>query len=54
MSPPHRRQTDVGTVLAQSYFTQKRAVEYNLTGWVRNTDNNKVSTDLSDLCKGTG
>ncbi|KAK3937099.1 Acylphosphatase-like domain-containing protein [Diplogelasinospora grovesii] len=24
------------------YFTQKRAVEYNLTGWVRNTDNNKV------------
>ncbi|KAB5580940.1 acylphosphatase [Coniochaeta sp. 2T2.1] len=24
------------------YFTQKRAVEYKLTGWVRNTDNNKV------------
>ncbi|KAK3693867.1 acylphosphatase [Podospora appendiculata] len=24
------------------YFTQKRANEYNLTGWVRNTDNNKV------------
>ncbi|KAK3383362.1 Acylphosphatase-like domain-containing protein [Lasiosphaeria ovina] len=24
------------------YFTRKRAVEYDLTGWVRNTDNNKV------------
>ncbi|KAK3394593.1 Acylphosphatase-like domain-containing protein [Podospora didyma] len=24
------------------YFTQKRAVEYNLTGWVRNTDMNQV------------
>ncbi|KAH8910580.1 Acylphosphatase [Coniochaeta sp. PMI_546] len=24
------------------YFTRKRAVEYKLTGWVRNTDNNKV------------
>ncbi|KAK1449824.1 acylphosphatase [Colletotrichum melonis] len=25
------------------YFTQKRATEYGLTGWCRNTDNNKVS-----------
>jgi acylphosphatase len=25
------------------YFTQKRAVEYSLTGWCRNTPNNKVS-----------
>ncbi|KAL2159169.1 hypothetical protein VTH06DRAFT_2601 [Thermothelomyces fergusii] len=24
------------------YFTRHRAVELNLTGWVRNTDNNKV------------
>ncbi|KAK3317904.1 Acylphosphatase-like domain-containing protein [Apodospora peruviana] len=24
------------------YFTQKRAIEHKLTGWVRNTDNNKV------------
>ncbi|KAI8278055.1 Acylphosphatase [Colletotrichum sp. SAR11_57] len=24
------------------YFTQKRASEYGLTGWCRNTDNNKV------------
>ncbi|KAK4218717.1 Acylphosphatase-like domain-containing protein [Rhypophila decipiens] len=24
------------------YFTQKRAVEYKLSGWVRNTDDNKV------------
>ncbi|KAF6845257.1 acylphosphatase, partial [Colletotrichum musicola] len=23
------------------YFTQKRATEYGLTGWCRNTDNNK-------------
>ena len=27
---------------AKRYFTQKRAAEHNLTGWVRNTDNNKV------------
>ncbi|KAK4178821.1 Acylphosphatase-like domain-containing protein [Triangularia setosa] len=24
------------------YFTRGRAAEHNLTGWVRNTDNNKV------------
>ncbi|KAH8884008.1 Acylphosphatase [Thozetella sp. PMI_491] len=24
------------------YFTRKRAIELGLTGWVRNTDNNKV------------
>ncbi|KAK1597905.1 acylphosphatase [Colletotrichum navitas] len=24
------------------YFTQKKATEYGLTGWCRNTDNNKV------------
>ncbi|WYZ42910.1 hypothetical protein EsH8_VI_000609 [Colletotrichum jinshuiense] len=24
------------------YFTQKRATEYGLSGWCRNTDNNKV------------
>ncbi|RDW69288.1 acylphosphatase [Coleophoma cylindrospora] len=24
------------------YFTQKKAQEYNLTGWVRNTPNSKV------------
>ncbi|OIW35479.1 hypothetical protein CONLIGDRAFT_676396 [Coniochaeta ligniaria NRRL 30616] len=24
------------------FFARKRAVEYKLTGWVRNTDNNKV------------
>ncbi|KAL2122542.1 hypothetical protein VTJ04DRAFT_2997 [Mycothermus thermophilus] len=24
------------------YFTQKRATELNITGWVRNTDNGKV------------
>jgi hypothetical protein len=26
-----------------SYFTRHRALEHRLTGWVRNTDNNKVS-----------
>jgi acylphosphatase len=26
-----------------SYFTQKKATSYNLTGWVRNTPNSKVS-----------
>ncbi|KAK3904730.1 armadillo-type protein [Staphylotrichum tortipilum] len=25
-----------------NYFTRHRAIEYQLTGWVRNTDNNKV------------
>ena len=24
------------------YFTRRRAIEYGLTGWVRNTPNNKV------------
>ncbi|KAK1764596.1 Acylphosphatase [Phialemonium atrogriseum] len=24
------------------YFVQKKAVEYHVTGWVRNTDDNKV------------
>ncbi|KAH6854445.1 Acylphosphatase-like domain-containing protein [Chaetomium sp. MPI-CAGE-AT-0009] len=24
------------------YFTRHRAIEHKLTGWVRNTDNNKV------------
>ncbi|KAL1862696.1 hypothetical protein VTK73DRAFT_6686 [Phialemonium thermophilum] len=24
------------------YFAQKRAVEYQLTGWIRNTENGKV------------
>ncbi|KAF6815102.1 Acylphosphatase [Colletotrichum sojae] len=28
--------------VTRSYFTQKRATEYGLTGWCRNTDNNKV------------
>ncbi|KXH66904.1 acylphosphatase [Colletotrichum salicis] len=27
------------------YFTQKRATEYGLTGWCRNTDNNKCAAD---------
>jgi len=28
------------------YFTQKRAREYSLTGWVRNMPNNKVTDNL--------
>lgn len=28
------------------YFTQKKATSYNLTGWVRNTPNSKVSSLL--------
>ncbi|KAK0733910.1 acylphosphatase, partial [Lasiosphaeria miniovina] len=31
-----------GRVQGSLYFTRKRAMEYDLTGWVRNTDNNKV------------
>jgi hypothetical protein len=27
---------------SSSDFTQKRAAEHKLTGWVRNTDSNKV------------
>jgi len=43
-------ETDV--VCRDRYFTQKRAAEYGLTGWVRNTDNNKVRS--SPLCNGFG
>ncbi|KAK1757638.1 Acylphosphatase [Echria macrotheca] len=28
------------------YFTQKRAAEYGLTGWCRNTDDNKVEGEV--------
>ncbi|SPQ19025.1 14d33352-ad85-4275-8648-71262e5a93ea [Thermothielavioides terrestris] len=29
-----------------SYFTRHRAIEHKLTGWVRNTDNNKVEGEV--------
>lgn len=35
--------------LDSSYFTRHRAAELKLTGWVRNTDNNKVIVTLSQL-----
>lgn len=34
------------------FFTRHRAVEYNLTGWVRNTDNNKVCGSVSSRHRG--
>ncbi|KAK3311295.1 Acylphosphatase-like domain-containing protein [Chaetomium strumarium] len=33
---------DYKTGVGFRYFTRHRAVEHHITGWVRNTDNNKV------------
>ncbi|KAL2066016.1 hypothetical protein VTL71DRAFT_2087 [Oculimacula yallundae] len=37
---------DVQAGVGFRYFTRKKATSYNLTGWVRNTNDNKVEGEV--------